>query len=176
MRAVMIAMVLLSSTASADVLGLKFGMTDAQVKAAKPCKGLVANPAKASLTCKAVRFAGTTMAAELWVPKAGLARVHFTTRIGSKRLAAVTAADAVLDKLVAVYGPLDMIAGPHDLDGAAVLFDNVDSGFVRFKGKLASGAMFQAQHASDDGMKLSGKLLRDRNGYAIELGLRPDTP
>ena len=173
---VMIALVALASTAQADVLGLKFGMTVAQIQAAKPCKGLVANAAKSSLTCKAVRFAGAMMAAELSVPKSGLARVRFTTKIGGQRKAAQPSADAILDKLVETFGQLDMVAGPRDMAGAAVLFDNVDSSYTRFKGKLAAGAVFQAQQATDDGTRLSGKLVRDRSGYAIELGLRPDGP
>jgi hypothetical protein len=168
MRFVAAALILWASTAHGDVLGLKFGMTTAQVKAAKPCKTPVANTAKLSFTCKAVAFAGTKMDAELWVPRTGLARVGLTTRIGAARKDAESAADAILDKLVADYGPLDMI-GAGQLKTSAALFDNADRTFARFKGKLKADSVFIAKHPLDDTMKISGKLIRDRSGYAIEL-------
>ena len=168
MRFVVVAVILWASTAHGDVLGLKLGMTTAQIKAAKPCKAPVANPAKLSLTCKGVAFAGTKMDAELWVPKTGLARVGLTTRIGATRKDAESAADAIFDKLVADYGPLDM-TGAGQLTTSAALFDNADRTFTRFRGKLKSDSVFVAKHPPDDTMKISGKLVRDRNGYAIEL-------
>jgi hypothetical protein len=169
MRFVAAALILWASTAHGDVLGLKLGMTTAQVKAAKPCKAPVANAAKLSLTCKAIAFAGTKMDAELWVPRTGLARIGLKTRIGAARKDAESAADAILDKLVADYGPLDMI-GAGQLKTSAALFDNADRTFARFfNGKLKADSVFTANHAPDDTMKISGKLIRDRSGYAIEL-------
>jgi hypothetical protein len=173
--AVLPLLLLLASTARADVGRLKFGMTTAEVKAARPCKGLVENAAKSQLSCKAVKFAGTAMDLELWMPQTGLARIRYSVRLGPKRPAAESMVDAIFDKLVAQYGPIDMIGGLTNLAGASKLFDNIDASFARFKGKLAGGAMFDAKTPSDDGRKLSGKLTRDRNGYAIEIGFRPDT-
>jgi hypothetical protein len=45
----------------------------------------------------------------------------------------------------------------------------VDRTRRRFKGKLKADSVFTANHAPDDTMKISGKLIRDRSGYAIEL-------
>jgi hypothetical protein len=168
MRLLVMIMILMASTARADVLGLKLGMTAAQIRAAKPCKAPVANAAKLSLTCKAVAFAGTKMDAELWVPKTGLARVGLSTRIGKTRKDAELASDAILDRLVADYGPVDM-TGAGELKTSGPLFDSADRTFTLFKGKLKSDALFVAKHPPDDTMKISGKLIRDRNGYALEL-------
>jgi hypothetical protein len=172
MRALVAAAILVASTAHADVLGLKFGMTAAEVKAARPCKTPVANAAKAALVCKAVAFAGTRMDAELWLPRTGLARIGLSNRLGVKRKDAEAAADAILDKLVADYGPLDM-TGVGPLAASAPLFDNADKTFTMMKGKLKAGSMFTAKHLPDSTMKLFGKLVRDRAGYALELSFVP---
>jgi hypothetical protein len=163
---------LLSSTVYGDVLGLRFGMTGDAVRAAKLCKVPAANAAKASLTCKAVQFAGTKMDAELWLPRTGLARVGFKARIGMKRGDAEARADAILDRLVADYGPVEM-TGVGELTSAAALFDGADWQFTRMKGKLKTASMFTAKHLPDDTMQLIGKVIRDREGYAIELAFVP---
>lgn len=171
MRALVAAVILLASTAHADVLGLRFGMTAAEVKAARPCKAPIANAAKAALLCKSVAFAGTKMDAELWLPKTGLARVALTSRLGTKRKEAEAVADAVFDKLVADYGPLDM-TGVGQLASSAPLFDNADKTFTMMKGKLKAGTMFAAKHVPDS-TKMLGKLIRDRAGYALDLSFVP---
>jgi len=163
---------LLSSTVYGDVLGLRFGMTADAVRAAKLCKVPAANAAKALLTCKAVQFAGAKMDAELWLPRTGLARVGFKTRIGMKRGDAEARADAILDRLVADYGPVEM-TGVGELTTASALFDGADWQFTRMKGKLKTASMFTAKHPPDDTMQLIGKVVRDREGYAIELAFVP---
>jgi hypothetical protein len=165
-------MMLLSSTGYGDVLGLRFGMTAEAVRTAKLCKAPAAHAAKASLTCKAVPFAGTKMDAELWLPRTGLARVGFKTRIGIKRGDAEARADAILDRLVADYGPVEM-TGVGELTTAAALLDGADWQFTRMKGKLKAASMFTAKHLPDDTMQLIGKVIRDREGYAIELAFVP---
>ncbi len=172
MRFIVAAVILLGSTAHAGVLGLKFGMTAAEVKAAKPCKAPVMNAAKASLSCKGVPFAGAKMDAELWVPTKGLARVGLTMRIGPKRKDAEAAVDAIVDRLVADYGPLDMV-GVGEIRSSAVLFDNADKTFARTKGKLKAASMFSAKHVPDGSMTVFGKVIRSRDGYALELSFVP---
>jgi hypothetical protein len=174
MRFVVAAILLLAGTARADILGLKLGMTTAQVRAAKPCRSPVAISATASLACKAVPFAGTKMDAELWLPTSGLARVRLKTRLGAKRQDAEPAADAILDKLVADDGPLHMI-GVGELHSAGLLFDNADRTYTRMKGKLKAAAMFTGDHLPDDTMTLIGKVVRDRDGYSLELSFVPRT-
>jgi hypothetical protein len=172
MRFIVVAVILLASSAQADVLGLKFGMTAAQVKAAKPCKAPTMNAAKASLICKGVPFAGAKMDAELWVPTKGLSRVGLTMRIGPARKDAEAAADALVDHLAADYGPLEMV-GVGEIKASAALFDNADKTFARMKGKLKAASMFSAKHVPDGSMTVFGKVIRDRVGYAFELSFVP---
>jgi hypothetical protein len=170
----LIAVILLASTAHAraDVMGLRFGMTAAAVRAARPCKAPVANPAKAALACKAAAFAGAKMDAELWLPKSGLARIALRARLGSHRRDAEAAADAIFQHLTTDYGPLDM-TGVGEIAATAPLFDGTDRRFVQFKGKLKAASTFTAKHIADPSLRMIGTLVRDRDGYAIELTFAP---
>lgn len=172
MRLLVAAVILFASTARADVMGLSFGMTAAAVRAARPCKAPVANPAKAALVCKAASFAGTKMDAELWLPRSGLARIALRTRLGNRRRDAEAAADALFEHLTADYGPLDM-TGVGEISAAAPLFDSTDRRFAQFKGKLKAASTFAAKHIPDPGVQMIGTLIRDRDGYAIELTFAP---
>jgi len=166
-RSVLLAVVMLAAVpAEAGVLGLEIGMSTAQVKAARPCKN-------GKLACKAVAFAGAKVDVDLTVGKTGLSRIALATRLPQTRKDAEPLADAILDKLSADYGVLEM-TGAGELKGSGALFDNADRTFEQFHGKLASGSMFRGDHApSKATLHLGGKLVRDHKGYALEVTITP---
>lgn len=161
---------LICTHAHADILGLKLKMTEAEAKAAKLCKAPVADTAKYTLTCKSVAFAGTKMDVELWIPKPGLAKIGMSTKIGAARKEAEAKADAILEKLTATYGKVEM-TGNGELSNSAPLFDNVDKTFARFKHTAAT--MFTVDDPPDKTMRLIGKVIHDTAGYWMTLSFVP---
>ena len=164
---VMLAGVMLAAApAEAGVLGLELGMTTAQVKAAKPCRN-------GKLACKGVAFAGAKVDVDLTVAKTGLSRIALATRLPQARKDAEPLADAILDKLSAEYGAIEM-TGAGELKGSGALFDGADRTFEQFHGKLASGSLFHGDHApSKATIHVGGKLVRDHKGYALEVTITP---
>jgi hypothetical protein len=166
MRTVLVLLMLAAVPAEAGVLGLELGMTTAQVKAAKPCKN-------GKLACKGVAFAGAKVDVDLTVAKTGLSRIALATRLPQARKDAEPLADAILDKLAAEYGAIEM-TGAGELKGSGALFDGADRTFEQFHGKLASGSLFHGDHApSKATIHLGGKLVRDHKGYALEVTITP---
>ncbi len=166
MRIAFVVVMLAAASAHAGVLGLELGMTPAQVKAVRACRN-------GRLSCRGVAFAGAKLDVDLTVAKTGLSKIALATRLPAGRKDAESLADAILDKLVADYGALEM-TGAGELKGSSSLFDNADRTFEQFHGKLAAGSLFHGDHApSKATTHVGGKLVRDKKGYALEVTITP---
>src|SRR5262245_60352311 len=175
MRTLLI-LLLLTGIAHAEPLGLRFGMSIDEIKAAKPCEKLVDVPGR-GLACAQTRYAELDVKVDLDLYSGSLQRIAMSGRLGTTRAAAERAVKPLLAQLTKEYGPVEWIGASDDLKGGltdlAPLFDNVDRTHARFKARAA--AMFAVIETKASKIHVGGQLQRDKLGYAVELTFRPVT-
>lgn len=172
----LIILLMLTSPALAEPLGLRFGMTADEIKAARPCADLAEVPHR-GMTCPKVRYAELDVKVDLDLYAGSLQRIAMVGRLGATRAEAERAAKLLLAQLNKDHGPVEWVAAPNDHKGAltdlAPLFDNIDRTHARFKSRAAT--LFEVTETRSSKIHVGGQLQRDKLGYAVELVFRPPT-